>query len=396
MAVAHEASSAVRLEPAVCETAARLFEEHSGWIYGYCLRLLRSPEEAEDALQATYLNACRGLNDGVRPQVDSAWLLRIAQNVCLTRLRSSGRRARLERVQDVELLEETIAAPAHHGDELIGLTDALASLPEQQRRAILLREWQGLSYAEVAARLELTQSAVETLIFRARRSLASALENPGKRRRLRLAHALDFAGLFAAFKGFFAGSASAKIAAAVVVAATTATVAATDPAGVWRDRPDVPAASAAAEQSDATGRASSVVSGSAGPTGSPSDAAERDFYARPGGPASDPAKQRGASGPATAQEAKAGGQGKALGQAKAKKSKGSKSQGTPGGSTPAFAATQGPPPHASGQGSGQGQGNAQGTGNGQGSGGGGGSPAESVETSQGKSAKAPKAAKSSK
>jgi hypothetical protein len=300
-------------------------------------------------------------------------------------LRSSGRRARLERVQDVELLEETVAAPAHHGDELIGLTDALASLPEQQRRAILLREWQGLSYAEVAARLELTQSAVETLIFRARRSLAAALENPGKRRRLRLAHALDFAGLFAAFKGFFAGSASAKIAAAVVVAATTATVAATDPAGVWRDRPDVPAGSAvAAEQSDATGRGSSVVS-----AGSRSDAAERDFYARPGGPAFDPATQRGASGPATAQEAKAGGQGKALGQAKAEKSKGSKSQGTPGGSKPDFAATQGPPPHASGQGSGQGQAN----GNGQGSGGEGGSPAEAVETSQGKSAKAAKSSK---
>ncbi|MGH3062353.1 MAG: RNA polymerase sigma factor, partial [Gaiellaceae bacterium] len=318
MAVAHEASSAVRLEPAVSETAARLFQEHSGWIYGYCLRLLRSPEEAEDALQATYLNACRGLKDGIRPQVDSAWLLRIAQNVCLTRLRSSGRRARLERVQDVELLEETVAAHAYHGDELIGLTDALASLPEQQRRAILLREWQGLSYAEVAARLELTQSAVETLIFRARRSLAAALENPGKRRRLRLAHALDVAGLLAAFKGFFAGSASAKIAAAVVVAATTATVAATDPAGVWRDRADVPAGPAVAvEQTEATGRPASapVVPAS---MQSHSDAAERAFYDTRGGPALDRAKRGGVSGPATAEaaKAKANGKGKALGHAK--------------------------------------------------------------------------------
>ena len=107
-----------------------------------------------------------------------------------------------------------------------------------------------------------------------------------------------------------------------------------------------------------------------------------------------PAKQRGASGPATAQEAKAGGQGKALGQAKAG-SKGSKSQGTPGGSKPDFAATQGPPPHASGQGSGQGQGSAQGpaTGNGQDSGGGGGTPAEAVEAPQGKTAKASKSSK---
>jgi len=394
MAVAHEASSAVRLEPAVSETAARLFQEHSGWIYGYCLRLLRSPEEAEDALQATYLNACRGLKDGVRPQVDSAWLLRIAQNVCLTRLRSSGRRARLERVQDVELLEETVAAPAHRGDELIGLTDALASLPEQQRRAILLREWQGLSYAEVAARLELTQSAVETLIFRARRSLAAALENPGKRRRLRLAHAFDVAGLFAAFKGLFAGSASAKIAAAVVVAATTATVAATDPAGVWRDRHDVnDRAAAVVAQSGSTGRSSALGAAVAAGSSVP-DAAERAFHGSRSGPALAPSERRGASGPATAEAAKA--KGKALGHGKtAEKAKSSNGQGTPGAGAPAFAETQGPPPHASGQGSGPGQGQATGQAKPESEGSGGMSDSTPMgpESSQGK---AEKSAKSSK
>jgi RNA polymerase sigma-70 factor (ECF subfamily) len=397
MAVAHEASSAVRLEPAVSETAARLFQEHSGWIYGYCLRLLRSPEEAEDALQATYLNACRGLKDGIRPQVDSAWLLRIAQNVCLTRLRSSGRRARLERVQDVELLEETVAAPAHRGDELIGLTDALASLSEQQRRAILLREWQGLSYAEVAARLELTQSAVETLIFRARRSLAAALENPGKRRRLRLAHALDFAGLFAAFKGLFAGSASAKIAAAVVVAATTATVAATDPAGVWRDRHDVSAGPAAVvAHSGSTGRSSSALTAAA----AVSDAAERAFYGSRGGPVLDPGERRRASGPATAEAAKAkgNGSGKALGHGKqAEKARSSNGQGTPGAGPPAFAETQGPPPQASGQGSGSGSGQGQATDlvtpESQGSGGTSGSAPKGTESSQGKAGKSAKTGK---
>ena len=397
MAVAHEASSAVRLEPAVSETAARLFQEHSGWIYGYCLRLLRSPEEAEDALQATYLNACRGLNDGVRPQVDSAWLLRIAQNVCLTRLRSSGRRARLERVQDVELLEETVAAPTHHGDELIGLTDALASLPEQQRRAILLREWQGLSYAEVAARLELTQSAVETLIFRARRSLAAALENPGKRRRLRFAHALDVAGLFAAVKGFFAGSASAKIAAAVVVAATTATVAATDPAGVWRDHDTVPAGPVAAEQSEATRRSSAALPLAAASAQSHSDAAEREFYAMPGGPALDRGKRFGQA-TADAAKAKAAGKGKALGHAKqAEKTKASNGQGVSGGGRPEFAGTQGPPPHASTQeGAGQGAANGQATAQSQASDATSEASAKGAEASQSKAANSAKSAKSAK
>jgi RNA polymerase sigma-70 factor (ECF subfamily) len=238
MTVAQEASGAA-LAPAVSETAERLFQEHSGWIYGYCLRFLRSPEEAEDALQATYLNACRSLGAGVRPTVGSAWLLRIAQNVCLTRLRASGRRDRLEHVQDVTILEETVPAPDRPAEELIGLTGALASLPDRQRHAILLREWQGLSHREVARRLGLTEGAAETLIFRARRSLAAALENPGGRGRRRTLRALDLGGLVTAVKSLFAGSAAVKTVAAVtVVAATTTTVVATDPAGVWRTRPD--------------------------------------------------------------------------------------------------------------------------------------------------------------
>src|SRR5512134_2873233 len=110
MAVAPEAARA-DLAPAASETAEQLFQEPPGWIYGYCLRILRSPEEAEDALQTTYLNACRSLNRGTRPQVGSAWLLRIAQNVCYARLRSSGRRGRLESLQDTSFLEETLAAP---------------------------------------------------------------------------------------------------------------------------------------------------------------------------------------------------------------------------------------------------------------------------------------------
>jgi RNA polymerase sigma-70 factor, ECF subfamily len=239
MAVAPEASPAV-LAPAASETAEQLYEEHSGWIYGYCLRLLRSPEEAEDAVQTTYLNACRSLQQGTRPKVGSAWLLRIAQNVCFARMRSSGRRGRLERIQDTAILAETVAAPQHSPDALIGLTEALCSLPERQREAILLREWQGLSYQEVAQRMGLTQAAVETLLFRARRSLAAALEAPAERGRRKALHALDVGGLAAALKGLFAGSAGVKVAAVTVVAATTAAVVvATDPVGGWRDRPEL-------------------------------------------------------------------------------------------------------------------------------------------------------------
>ena len=201
------------------QLAEDLFNEHHRRIYLYCLRQLGSPEEAEDAVQATYLNACRSLNDGFEPEAAQAWLYKVAHNVCLTRRRSSYRRARVERPEDLQAVQDVVAAPEVPGDELFGLDEALAGLPEQQRQAILLREWQGLSYREVAIKLGITQAAVETLIFRARRSLASALERPARHRR-RLVHSLNAGPLLASLKAALAGNVAATVATAVAVAAS--------------------------------------------------------------------------------------------------------------------------------------------------------------------------------
>lgn len=375
-----EASGAV-LAPAVSETADRLFRQHSGWIYGYCLRLLRSPQDAEDALQATYLNACRSLNAGVRPEVDSAWLLRITRNICLTRLRSSRRRARYEHVGDFALVEETLPALDRRAEDLIGLADALASLPEQQRQAILLREWQGLTHREVAQKLGLTQAAAETLIFRARRSLAAALESPAKRVRLRSLPAVDLAGLFTAIKGFAAGGAVVKtVAAVIVVAATTAPVVATDPAGFWSDGPErvtAPAAGHAsppvptsgAEHSGAVARvpdepAEDSIVGLGRPATDASDRGPADGEVKPPAKAeaqgngrvltraAEPMAPKGtgrAFGQATAESAKGNADGvsrRADGQARnvAAGPTGSNGRGTPAGGRPDAAGRAGTPP----------------------------------------------------
>jgi RNA polymerase sigma-70 factor, ECF subfamily len=155
---------------------AALYEEYSGRIFGYCLRRLPSREEAEDAVQHTFMNAVRGLRQGVIPRSESAWLFKIAENVCRERNRSAWRRNRLELVQDPDDMAALAAAPVRSHEELAGLADALAELPPNQQRAILLREWQGLSYKEIAAQLGVTEGAVETLLFRARRSLARKLD----------------------------------------------------------------------------------------------------------------------------------------------------------------------------------------------------------------------------
>jgi RNA polymerase sigma factor (sigma-70 family) len=208
-----------------------LYEQHATQIFRYCLHQLGSREEAEDAVQSTFLNAFRGIKRGIVPETESAWLFKIAHNVCLSRRRSTWRRDRVESPTDFDIVEEVTPAPSRRADELIGLQDVLEQMPEQQRRAILLREWQGLSYREIGEELELTQAAVETLIFRARRSLAQGLEQPvvvETRKRKRLA-AGALGNLVSAAQSFLLGGGTVVKVAAVVAVAGTGTVVATAP-----------------------------------------------------------------------------------------------------------------------------------------------------------------------
>ena len=193
--------------------AALLYERYARRILGYCRRRLSSLEEAEDAVQHTFLNAYRSLRTGVEPRAEAAWLYKIAENVCHERRRTARRRSRFEVVSSDGELREAVTEPAPSNDELDGLADALGHLTENQRRAILLREWQGLSYREIAAELDTTEGAVETLLFRARRALARRLD------RTRARAGLDAGSLLAWAKSLFGGAALKVGAATVVVAA---------------------------------------------------------------------------------------------------------------------------------------------------------------------------------
>ena len=208
------------------QTTHQLYQQYGRQIYAYCLHQLRSREEAEDAVQTTFLNAFRGLQGGTVTHAEQAWLYKIAQNVCFARRSSSSRRLRLETPNNFETLQEIVPSPQQDGAvELIGLEDALEAMPENQRRAILLREWQGLSYREIAEELGLTQASVEMLIFRARRALASALEQPdGKRAKRKAGQSMSIGSLLAALKSFLTGGAAVK-AVALAVAGTLTVVA---------------------------------------------------------------------------------------------------------------------------------------------------------------------------
>ena len=169
--------------------ASELFARYSGGVYRYCLRRLGSREEAEDALQVTYLNAWRSLKGGFQPDQHQPWLYQIAANVCSTSLRSKLGRKQVE-LGDPAALDALAAQERTGADELVGLSEALRDLPARQRRALVLRDWQGLSYSEIARELAVSVASVETLLFRGRNKIAAALSNGDWRKAASSARAL--------------------------------------------------------------------------------------------------------------------------------------------------------------------------------------------------------------
>jgi RNA polymerase sigma-70 factor (ECF subfamily) len=156
--------------------AGRLYERHNRAIFRLCLRELRAREDADDAVQTTFVYALMSLRRGVVPQLELPWLLTIARNVCSTRRRSGMRRRFYEAPQDLDAIQDRLAAPDRSD---VATTEdfsvALRAIPESQRKALLLREWKGLSYDEIGSELGLSQAATEALLFRARQNVAQRL-----------------------------------------------------------------------------------------------------------------------------------------------------------------------------------------------------------------------------
>jgi RNA polymerase sigma factor (sigma-70 family) len=176
------------------DAALELYKHHGERVYSFCMSRLRNAEEAQDAAQTTFVYVLTALKRGVVPRNELAWLLTIADNVCRSTRRSLGRRlAHLSNADVDEIEAAATSLSAETSQQIEGLRAALEQLPETQRRAILLREWQGLSYVDIADELGLSVAAVETLLFRARRGLTARLERPSRLRALDLASALAFA-----------------------------------------------------------------------------------------------------------------------------------------------------------------------------------------------------------
>jgi len=190
-----------------------LYERHGPAILKFCTRRLGDRDAAEDAAQVTFMRALRGLQRGATLEFESAWLYTIAQNVCLNAQRSAFRRRRLETPLGFDDIEQLHLPVERDADDLFGLEVALQSMSPNQRAAIVLREWRGWSYDEIAKALGVSRAAVETLLFRARKTLAQALR--GTRR-----VASELGSLLTLAKTLLAGG-GAKVGATLVATVAT-------------------------------------------------------------------------------------------------------------------------------------------------------------------------------
>jgi RNA polymerase sigma factor (sigma-70 family) len=152
----------------------RLYRRHVADVYRYVHAVLRNADDAEDVTQITFMNAYRAFERGERPDAPKNWLIAIAHNVCRQRFRQQQRRP-----QEAPLFEDAaemaVEEPEHEftaGD----IQRALGQLAFNQRAALVMRELEGRSYAEIAEIMGLSVGAVETLIFRGRRALREQLE----------------------------------------------------------------------------------------------------------------------------------------------------------------------------------------------------------------------------
>jgi RNA polymerase sigma-70 factor (ECF subfamily) len=145
-------------------------------VYTQALRLVRDRQDAEDVTQETFLRVFRGLA-GFRGDAQfETWLYRITANAAMSHLRRRGRFGDLLPDAEDDRLEPAASQlPADAPVDRQALTEALASLPDAMRVAVLLKDVYGLSCLEIAEMEGSTEGAVKVRLHRARKRLKDAL-----------------------------------------------------------------------------------------------------------------------------------------------------------------------------------------------------------------------------
>jgi RNA polymerase sigma factor (sigma-70 family) len=162
-----------------------LFSRYRSRVRAYASGVLADFDRAEDITQEVFISALRRLRDTERPIAFKPWIYQIAKNACIDELRRARRNVEVSfdvnspDVDDAVDLFSREPGPelaAESKQQLDDLRRAFGGVSELHHRILVLRELEGLSYGEIAARLGMTRPVVESTLFRARRRLAEEYE----------------------------------------------------------------------------------------------------------------------------------------------------------------------------------------------------------------------------
>lgn len=156
------------------EAFGDLIRLHELQVYRVALRMLGNEADAEDAAQEALVKAWRSIGRFRQSSAFSTWLYRIVTNHCLNVISARRPTVELDDERDgAQSLDPAVAVQRRA--EMRELTASIAGLPPDQRAALVLREFEGLSYDEVAEVLGVSLAAVKGRIHRARLTVAQDL-----------------------------------------------------------------------------------------------------------------------------------------------------------------------------------------------------------------------------
>jgi RNA polymerase sigma-70 factor (ECF subfamily) len=151
-----------------------LAERHRAEILAYLVRLLGNRDDAQDVCQETFLRAHRAFGRLAPDSNHRAWLYRIATNSARNARRRSRRQGHTSDV-DVDALPARNAASPVARERLRAVVRAVQTLPTRQRAALMLRQFQGLDYAEIAETLGGSEAGARANVYQALKKLRTLL-----------------------------------------------------------------------------------------------------------------------------------------------------------------------------------------------------------------------------
>ncbi|MDZ7722185.1 MAG: RNA polymerase sigma factor [candidate division KSB1 bacterium] len=165
------------------KTFKQLFNDHHDWVYNVCYRMSGSRAEAEDITQDVFVKIFHSIEKFRGEAKLSSWIYRITVNTCLKK----QRRKKLENLMSLEFMfqdkgKTQLPSPDHTPDQQVEISEkeqivqrAIHQLSERQKTALILQRYEELSYDEIAAIMDISLSAVESLLRRAKENLAKIL-----------------------------------------------------------------------------------------------------------------------------------------------------------------------------------------------------------------------------